>query len=299
MSRFAARWTVGALAATVVGVAGVRGIAAGLEIGSRAPAIDVAHWFDAAAGAKPIRGFEPGKVYVVEFWATWCGPCRESIPHLAETQKRFAGKGVTVISVSDEDVPTIEKFLAEKSGDATFGDLTRTYRLATDPDGSVNADYMEAAGQSGIPTAFIVGKKGEIEWIGHPLEMDEPLTQVVAGTWDRVAAAAAMKERSAVEGMFDEISALLDANKSAAALDVVEGFARGAQRAGLGGRHGRRGGGEAGRARRRRGHRRGTEGGRSRAAGGRRARHARPPSGAEGRPRRRGRDAAEGRGARR
>ena len=49
---------------------------------------------------------------------------------------------------------------------------------------------MRAAGQSGIPTAFIVGKTGQVEWIGHPMTMDEPLAQVVAGDWDRAAAKA-------------------------------------------------------------------------------------------------------------
>ena len=46
---------------------------------------------------------------------------------------------------------------------------------------------MQAAGQNGIPTAFLVGKTGLIEWIGHPMTMDKPLAQVVAGDWDRSA----------------------------------------------------------------------------------------------------------------
>ena len=46
--------------------------------------------------------FEAGKVYVVEFWATWCPPCRTSIPHLTEVQKQFKDKGVTVIGISNE-----------------------------------------------------------------------------------------------------------------------------------------------------------------------------------------------------
>ena len=51
-------------------------------------------------------------------------------------------------------------------------------------------NYMRASGQGGIPTAFIVGKDGKIEWIGHPMSMDEPLAKVVAGNWDRAAAKA-------------------------------------------------------------------------------------------------------------
>jgi thiol-disulfide isomerase/thioredoxin len=62
---------------------------------ARHPPLKVAKWIK----GKPVQRFEPGKVYVVEFWATWCGPCRRSIPHLTELAKKFKGK-VTFIGVS-------------------------------------------------------------------------------------------------------------------------------------------------------------------------------------------------------
>ena len=165
-----------------------------LTIGSDAPALAVEHWVSTGSGFDKVTEFEEGRVYVVEFWATWCGPCIASMPHLAELQKEYASQKVQLISISDEDLPTVEGFLErpvrgaeadEEDEKPTYAKLTSVYSLTTDPDGSVYRDYMEAASQNGIPTGFIVGKTGQIEWIGHPMTIDEPLAAVVDGSWDR------------------------------------------------------------------------------------------------------------------
>lgn len=161
-----------------------------LTIGSKAPDLNIQHWLQDGEGKfKPVSTFEAGSVYVVEFWATWCPPCRESMPQLSRLQKKFADKKVTIISVSDEDLDTVEEFLTTDSGidDKTYRELTKSYCLTTDPDTSTHVAYMEAANQRGIPASFIVGKDGRIEWIGHPMAMEDPLSQVVADKWDREA----------------------------------------------------------------------------------------------------------------
>lgn len=169
-----------------------------LTIGSSAPAIDIEHWVSQGGGKfDKVTKFEDGKVYIIEFWATWCGPCIASMPHLAELQSNYADKGVQLISVSDEELDVVQSFLdrpvkGSEDEEQTYGKLTSVYCLTTDPDRSVHEAYMEAAGQNGIPTAFIVGKDGRIEWIGHPMRMDEPLQQVIEGKWDREVAKAEM-----------------------------------------------------------------------------------------------------------
>ncbi|QDT53329.1 Thiol-disulfide oxidoreductase ResA [Caulifigura coniformis] len=154
-----------------------------LDIGSPAPALAISDW---VKGEK-VDGFKPGQVYVVEFWATWCGPCLATMPHLAELQTKYGDKA-QMIGVSTEETSKVADFLKDEQKEGVTWDATITYRLAMDVDGKTNEAYMSAAGERGIPTAFIVGREGVVEWIGHPARMDEPLAKVVDGTWDRTVA---------------------------------------------------------------------------------------------------------------
>lgn len=204
-----------------------------LTIGSDAPALDVEHWVHKNQDKlPPVTKFEAGKVYVVEFWATWCGPCIASMPHLAELQTQMADKGVRIISISDEDLETVEEFLNREVRQApgaqaegtpqTYRELTSAYSLTTDPDQTSYHDYMETAAQNGIPTAFIVGKDAKIEWIGHPMEMDEPLNAVVEGKWDREAFAAELKAEQEAEKVMQDIFALLQKQEFDAAIAKID-----------------------------------------------------------------------------
>jgi len=199
-----------------------------LTIGSPAPALDVEHWLQDGNGFfKPVTDFKPGNVYVVEFWATWCGPCISSMPHLAELQQKMRGQNVQIISISDEPLETVESFLKRETRNqageqTTFAAITAAYSLTTDPDRSSHEDYMEAANQPGIPTAFIVGKDGKIEWIGHPMEMDEPLDQVVAGTWDRTEFAEVLIAKQKLGETIQTLSRLANQGKFSEAIAVVD-----------------------------------------------------------------------------
>lgn len=139
-----------------------------LDVGDKAPALQIDKWLKGKA-VDPTKG-DANTLYVVEFWATWCGPCRMSIPHLTEVQKHFAKKGnVVVIGISDEDEDVVKPFL--KKWDAKMD-----YTVALDNDRKTGEAYMKAAGIEGIPHAFLV-KQGKIVWHGHPLEMDDVLVK--------------------------------------------------------------------------------------------------------------------------
>ncbi len=143
-----------------------------LSVGSQAPQIDVDEWF-----GQPFQ-IQSGQVYVVEFWATWCGPCRAAIPHLSKLQDRYRGD-VHIVGVTDEDADTVGRFVQAQ------GDRIR-YSIATDRRNSTNRSWMRAAGIQGIPAVFIVDRNRRIAFIGRPHDdrFEEVLDLVVRGRYD-------------------------------------------------------------------------------------------------------------------
>lgn len=191
-----------ALAAVVaLGLSG-RARADGLGIGDPSPKLEVKEFVK----GDPVKSFEKGKVYVVEFWATWCGPCRTSIPHLSELQKKYKDAVFIGVSVFERDQSKVKPFVEE------MGDKM-AYRVAMDDvgegkgaEGKMAKNWMEASEQGGIPTAFIVNGEGKIAWLGHPMEMDKPLEQIVAGKWDLAKAKEDFKKAAARQAKFRAIA---------------------------------------------------------------------------------------------
>ena len=146
----------------------------GARLGDPAPPILVNEMIK---GAPVDLAAGKGKqIFIVEFWATWCPPCRETIPHLTKLQKKFRDKGVTIIGISDESAEDVKPFV-RKMGRAM------EYAVAVDPDHRTYATYMDAYARENIPTAFLVDKEGRVVWVGFPLEgMDEALDKIIAGT---------------------------------------------------------------------------------------------------------------------
>jgi thiol-disulfide isomerase/thioredoxin len=170
------------------------GSAADLAPGMKAPALTISTWIK----GQEVKSFEPGHIYVVEFWATWCGPCIEGMPHLSELQAKYKDK-VTVIGVNAFErgggegvLANVKKFVKDQ------GDKM-SYTVARDSEkAEMAANWMTAAGQNSIPTAFIVDQKGMVVWVGHPAMMDELLAQVIDGSFDLEKSKKDFAEQSAV-----------------------------------------------------------------------------------------------------
>lgn len=162
-----------ALLAVTAGVSFNLTAAPTLKVGDPAPKLQTGKWVQ----GDPVKEFEKGKAYIIEFWATWCPPCRASIPHLNEIYLKYKDQGLVVIgqNCSERNDSGVAPFV-KKMGDKM------TYRVAlddkqSDPEGQMSKTWMEAAGQNGIPTAFVVNSKGIIAWIGHPMELKDSVIQ--------------------------------------------------------------------------------------------------------------------------
>ena len=212
-------WVLVALTAPVIGQEEKEAASPWDKLGKPAAPLSGLRWIK----GEPVK-MEKGSVYVVEFWATWCGPCLTSIPHLTEVQDQFKDRGVTIIGISTETADKVKPFVAEK------GD-TMNYTVAIDPGRQVSKGYMGAFGVRGIPHAFIVGKNGNLLWHGHPMAgLDDVLEQVVAGSFDYIAyakkQAAEEKEQVRVLALYKSYFTTVETDRDEAARigrQLVEG----------------------------------------------------------------------------
>ena len=124
--------------------------------GEPAAALAVAHWVK----GNPVD-ISDG-VHVVEFWATWCPPCRTSIPHLTQIQQQYKDRGVNIIGISNEELGTVEPFVTRMGS-------KMNYTVAIDEGRNTSKGYMGKYGVNGIPQAFVV-KDGAVVWHGHPMD---------------------------------------------------------------------------------------------------------------------------------
>jgi thiol-disulfide isomerase/thioredoxin len=139
-------------AATMFGVAQATQAAA--LVGKAAPEVSAQDWLNSPPLAlQALRG----KIVVVEFWATWCPPCRTSIPHLIELYKKFSAQGVVIMGLTDEPKAKVEPFAKEMGMIYPVGCGSRS---------------SGAYGVTGIPHAAIVDTAGNIVWEGHPMQPD-------------------------------------------------------------------------------------------------------------------------------
>lgn len=150
--------------ACILGCAALASPADELKPGDKAPSLNVRKWL-----GKPVATFQPGTVYVVEFWATWCHPCVAAFPHLNKVVQETKGQKVEFISITDEDEKKVGEFLKEHP---------LTTNVALDNRSSTFKRY----GVQVIPNTVVVGADGKIAAITFPEHITaDALKTVLAG----------------------------------------------------------------------------------------------------------------------
>ena len=107
-----------------------------------------------------VQGTPPSgeRAILVEFWATWCGPCRQTIPHLNALYEEYHLRGLDIVGISNEDVDPVRAFMQG---------VPIRYTVGLDP----KQRYQKALKVRGIPHAFLLDRDGKLVWDGHPLTL--------------------------------------------------------------------------------------------------------------------------------
>ncbi len=169
-----------------------------LQVGDMAPEFSVESWILPSEKGLDVD-LTDGKVHVVEFRATWCAPCKFSIPHLTRLQQEWGEDRLQIIGVSNEKPEEVEPWVERNLSQIGYGIAISTGR-------GVQKTWYKGAQLSSIPSAFIVGPAGRIQFIGNPNgeDFEHTLTKVLRGRFD------AAKERQAAP-MLKDLRAQKDA----------------------------------------------------------------------------------------
>lgn len=180
-----------------------------VEPGDAAPELSVSKWL--LNGPVKLSDGKGEKVYLIDFWATWCQPSCMSLKHMSALQKRYGAKGLLVAAISSEDEKSVSEFLSKQ---APF-----SCSVGVDSGRATDALYMQD--QPEMPAVFLVGKDGRLVWKGHPANLEFILKRYLEGKFSSEDAkrlltfkgqAVAAIEKKALNELIEATDRLLEIN---------------------------------------------------------------------------------------
>jgi peroxiredoxin len=161
----------------------------GIPVGARAPDLDVPGWVNVEEGKAPTAESLKGKLILVEFWATTCGPCVRTMPKVQAIHDRYGPRGLVVLAMSPDPAFKQTQFAALKG---------LTFPMGIDSSDSVRKAYQV----DGIPTTYLIGRDGNVAGLTSPMHADVQIDQLLGytagptGPLDDYLAAVAAKDAS-------------------------------------------------------------------------------------------------------
>jgi thiol-disulfide isomerase/thioredoxin len=154
---------------------------------------------------EPVERFEKGKVYVLEFWATWCKGCIAAMPHLSVLAGKYKDR-VTVLGIDVYEKKTVSMGKIKAFVDSMGQRMD--IRVAADDSGLMVAGWLVNTGEKmhGIPRTLVVDGEGRLAWMGFPWELGEVLPKIVNNTWDIKEALATRNENRRLAALDDSLS---------------------------------------------------------------------------------------------
>ncbi len=122
--------------------------AGALDKGAAAPEIGLSDLSGKAVKLAELKG----KVVLVDFWASWCGPCRESLPVLERLSQSYASKGLVVVGVNIDKTPELAREFLSKNK------LALSFPVVNDKDHEVAGRYAPPT----MPSSYVIGKDGQV-----------------------------------------------------------------------------------------------------------------------------------------
>lgn len=166
----------------------------GLDLGDNAPEISAESWVTGSP-ADPTK-VDGETFYIVEVWSVTCPPCVKTIPILNDVQKRYADKGLKIVSFTADDAEDVNRFLAKTPIE---------YSSFIDKEGATTINYMAADNRNTIPHAFLFDKTGALVWIGNPLDnIENRVKQVLSGQLNREKALGIREAKEDFQAAFAE-----------------------------------------------------------------------------------------------
>jgi len=166
-------------ALVLLGVLARPAMAALPQVGDVPPPLRISEWV--RGEAIDLKRDAAKKIHLIEFWATWCPPCKASIPLLSDYQKKYR-KDLVIVGVTDAEpernsLKDIRQFVKTQGADMD-------YTVAIDEAGKTWNAWLDPA--LGIPYSFLINRDGHIVWQGSPLEpaLAEILPAVIEGSYD-------------------------------------------------------------------------------------------------------------------